>query len=55
MQGIGKMIPKLFAMFYDAKVEIKKEHQVLMVRPLVSRRARSRRETSRMAKQLPLL
>ena len=31
MQGIEKMIPELFAMFYDVEVEIKKEHQVLMV------------------------
>ena len=31
MQGITKMIPKLFAMLKLAKVEIKKKHQVLMV------------------------
>ena len=31
MQGMTKMIPKLFAMRKLAKVEIKKEHQVLMV------------------------
>ena len=31
MQGITKMIPELFAMLKSAKVEIKKEHQVLMV------------------------
>ena len=31
MQGITKMIPELFAMLKSMKVEIKKEHQVLMV------------------------
>ena len=31
MQGMTKMIPKLFTMLKSAKVEIKKEHQVLMV------------------------
>ena len=30
-QGMDKMIPKLFAMLKAAEVEIKKEHQVLMV------------------------
>ena len=47
MQGMTKTIPELFAMLKSAEVEIKKEHQVLMIRPLVSRRARARRETSR--------
>ena len=31
MQGMMKVIPELFAMLKLAKVEIKKEHQVLMV------------------------
>ena len=31
MPGMEIMIPELFAMFDTAKVEIKKEHQVLMV------------------------
>ena len=31
MQGIDKTIPELFAMLKAAEVEIKKEHQVLMV------------------------
>ena len=31
MLGMEIMIPELFAMFDTAKVEIKKEHQVLMV------------------------
>ena len=31
MQGMTKVIPKLFVMLKSAKVEIKKEYQVLMV------------------------
>ena len=31
MQGMMKMIPELFVMLKSANVEIKKEHQVLMV------------------------
>ena len=31
MQGMKKTIPELFVMLKWAKVEIKKEHQVLMV------------------------
>ena len=31
MQGMTKVIPEIFAMLKSAKVEIKKEHQVLMV------------------------
>ena len=30
MQGMTKTIPKLFVMLKSAKVEIKKEHQVLI-------------------------
>ena len=36
MQGMMKMIPELFAMLKSAKVEIKKEHQVLMVNTTTS-------------------
>ena len=36
MQGMTKMIPDLFAMLKSAKVEIKKEHQVLMVNKTTS-------------------
>ena len=36
MQGITKMIPKLFMMLKSVKVEIKKEHQVLMVNKTTS-------------------
>ena len=31
MQGMMKMIPELFVMLKSMKVEIKKEHQVLMI------------------------
>ena len=31
MQGMTKMIPELFTLLNSAKVEIKKNHQVLMV------------------------
>ena len=31
MQGMMKMIPELFVMLKSTKVEIKKEHQVLMI------------------------
>ena len=49
MQGMEKTIPEVFAMLKAAKVEIKKEHQVLMVtKTIVSRkRAKGRRGTSR--------
>ena len=47
ISGIDMMILEQLAMFDTAKVEIKKEHQLLMVvKPLVSRRARARRDTS---------
>ena len=36
MQGIAKNIPELFAMLKSAKVEIKKENQVLMVNKTTS-------------------
>src|SRR3989337_2808980 len=36
MQGMMKTIPKLFAMLKSAEVEIKKEHQVLMVNKTTS-------------------
>ena len=36
MQGMMKMIPKLFAMLKSAKVEIKKKRQVLMVNKTTS-------------------
>ena len=36
MQGMNKTIPELFAMVKAAEVEIKKEHQVLMVNKTTS-------------------
>src|SRR4051812_14276588 len=36
MQGITEMIPELFMMMKSMKVEIKKEHQVLMVDKITS-------------------
>ena len=57
MQGMENTIPELFAMLKATEVEIKKEHQVLMVnKTSVSRkRAREIRGTSRrMASKLPL-
>ena len=36
IQGMTKMIPELFAMLKSAKVEIKEEHQVLMVNKTTS-------------------
>ena len=36
MQGMTKTIPKLFAMLKSVNVEIKKEHQVLMVNQTTS-------------------
>ena len=47
ISGIVMMILELFAMFDTAKVEIKKEHQLLMVSKTTSlRRARAKRDTS---------
>ena len=54
MQGMEKTIPELFAMLKSAEVEVKKEHQVLMVnKTLVSRKARVRRTSRRTARELP--
>ena len=49
MQGMEKTIPELFAMLKAAEVEIKKEHQVLMVNKTTSfkKKAKGRRGTSR--------
>ena len=47
ISGIHMMILEVFAMFDTAKVEIKKEHQLLMVGETTSfKRARARRDTS---------
>ena len=42
----GKMIPELFVVLKAMKVEIKKEHQVLMVNKTTSFKEGARRETS---------
>jgi hypothetical protein len=49
MQGMTKVIPELFVMLKSTKVEIKKEHQVLMIDKTTSfkKRAKGRRGTSR--------
>ena len=49
MQGMRKTIPELFMMLKSMKVEIKKEHQVLMVDKTTSfkKRAKGRRGTSK--------
>ena len=49
MQEMTKTIPELFVMLKSTKVEIKKEHQVLMIDKTASfkKRAKRRRGTSR--------
>ena len=42
MQGMTKTVPELFAMLKLAKVEIKKEHQVLMVNKTTSFKKRAK-------------
>ena len=42
MQGMTKVIPELFAILKSAKVEIKKEHQVLMVNKTTSFKKRAK-------------
>ena len=42
MQGMAKTIPKLFVMLKSTKVEIKKEHQVLMVDKITSFKKRAK-------------
>ena len=42
MQGITKTIPELFVMLKSTKVEIKKEHQVLMVDNITSFKKRAK-------------
>ena len=42
MQGMTKTIPKLFVMLKSTKVEIKKEHQVLMINKTTSFKKRAK-------------
>ena len=44
MQGMTEVIPKLFAMLKSAKVEIKKEHQVLMIDKTTSFKKRAKKK-----------
>ena len=44
MQGMTKTIPELFVMLKLTKVEIKKEHQVLMVDKITSFKKREKRK-----------
>ncbi|KAK1643631.1 hypothetical protein QYE76_061436 [Lolium multiflorum] len=57
MQNMNKELPELFGMLKAAEIEIKKEHQVLMVnKTTVSRNRASLRENSRrVARKLPRL
>ena len=42
MQGMNKTIPELFVMLKAAEVEIKKEHQVLMIDKTTSFKKRAK-------------
>ena len=42
MQGMTKVIPKLLVMLKSTKVEIKKEHQVLMIDKITSFKKRAK-------------
>ena len=58
MQGVEKTVPELFAMLKAVEVEIKKEHQVLMVNKITSFKIRGKGKEGeiqeRMASKLPL-
>ena len=57
MQGMDKKISDLFALLKVVEVEIKKEHQVLMVNKTTSFKKRGKgkeRELRRMTSKLPL-
>ena len=58
MQGMIKIIPELFVMLKSTKVEIKKEHQVLMINKTTSFKARAKGKkggtSSRIAGKLSL-
>ena len=43
MQGMMKVIPELFVMLKSAKVEIRKEHQMLMVYKTTSFKKKGKR------------
>ena len=58
MQGMMNTIPELFVMLKSTKVEIKKEHQVLMIDKTTSFKKKGKRErkgtSRRIANKLPL-
>ena len=54
MQGMVKTIPEVFSMLKSAEVEIKKEHQVLMVNKTTKfKKGKVRKTSRRTAKMLP--
>ena len=55
VQGMDKTIPELFAMLKSAKVEIKKEHQMLMVNKTTSFKKKGNKGNfKKNGKQIPL-
>ena len=51
MQGMTKTIPELFAMLKSVKVEIKKEHQVLMVNKTTSFKKKGKGKKGKLQKE----
>ena len=51
MQGMTKMIPELFAMLKSVKVEIKKEHQVLMINKTTSFKKKGKGKKGKLQKE----
>ena len=48
MQGMTKMIPELFVMLKSTMVEIKKEHQVLMIDKTTSFKKRAKEKKGKL-------
>ena len=48
MQGMTKTIPELFVMLKSTKVEIKKEHQVLMIDKTTSFKKRTKEKKGKL-------
>ena len=54
MQGMEKTIPEVFAMLKSAEVEVKKEHQVLMVNKTPKfKKGKGKKPSRRTARELP--
>ena len=54
MQGMEKTIPEVFAMLKSAEVEVKKEHQVLMVNKTTKfKKGKGKKTSRRTARGLP--